>query len=287
MQRKVIMKIKQRKPLFWAMVIICSIALIGFGSGLALAQGDGEGAPETLLEAEELGNGTVSTEEGEESPVNLDENFGRNTQATWIGAHEFQPNNSTDSWARVSTTDPHIFGISGSSGIFNAVVHLPSGALVTSVAFYYYDTSINNLVLTMRSANSQTSNTSLFNFTTPGAVNGYATTTWVPGGGIRITNASGWYYVGFDLPTAENNKTRFWGVRILWHRDIRTGLSHPFIDIGGLSAEFQNSIAALYQSGITTGTSPSTFSPNNPVTRGQFATFFARALGLHWAYPSY
>jgi S-layer homology domain len=62
---------------------------------------------------------------------------------------------------------------------------------------------------------------------------------------------------------------------------IHTGPPHPFNDIGGLSTEFQDAIAALYQSGITTGTSPTTYSPDNPVTRAQVAAFFARALGLY------
>jgi hypothetical protein len=75
---------------------------------------------------------------------------------------------------------------------------------------------------------------------------------------------------------------RLFGVHLVWHRQIRTGLSHPFTDIGHLPAEFQDSIAALRASGITTGTTATTFSPNGNVTRAQMAVFLARALGLHW-----
>ena len=39
-------------------------------------------------------------------------------------------------------------------------------------------------------------------------------------------------------------------------------------------------INAIAAAGITTGTSPTTYSPDDPVTRGQMASFIARALGL-------
>ena len=74
------------------------------------------------------------------------------------------------------------------------------------------------------------------------------------------------------------------GVRLFWHRQVRTGLANPFIDIGGLNARFQNAIKALYASGITRGTSPNTYSPYSNVTRGEMAVFLAEALGLYWDY---
>ena len=51
---------------------------------------------------------------------------------------------------------------------------------------------------------------------------------------------------------------------------------HPFTDVPTTSAA-NSYIAALYQSGITTGTSSTTFSPTSPVTRGQLASFIVRA----------
>ncbi|MDH5422958.1 MAG: S-layer homology domain-containing protein, partial [Acidimicrobiia bacterium] len=42
---------------------------------------------------------------------------------------------------------------------------------------------------------------------------------------------------------------------------------------------FEGDIEWLYSRGITQGTSATTFSPNNPVTRGQMAAFLHRALG--------
>lgn len=52
----------------------------------------------------------------------------------------------------------------------------------------------------------------------------------------------------------------------------------PFTDIG--SSSFANDIAWLYDAGITTGCEDSLYCPNGTVTRGQMASFLARALEL-------
>jgi len=59
---------------------------------------------------------------------------------------------------------------------------------------------------------------------------------------------------------------------------LGAGGATPFTDID--ASIFKGDIGAIYASGITVGTSPTTYSPNDPVTRGQMATFLARALGL-------
>lgn len=59
---------------------------------------------------------------------------------------------------------------------------------------------------------------------------------------------------------------------------LGAGGATPFTDID--SSIFQGDIAAIYAAGVTAGTSPTTFSPADPTTRGQMATFLARALGL-------
>ena len=52
----------------------------------------------------------------------------------------------------------------------------------------------------------------------------------------------------------------------------------PFTDIAG--STFANDIAWLADSGITSGCTPSTYCPTGTVTRGQMASFLARALDL-------
>ncbi len=53
--------------------------------------------------------------------------------------------------------------------------------------------------------------------------------------------------------------------------------SHPFTDV--TTPWQQQPVAWMFRSGITTGTSPTTFAPDEPVTRGQLATFLHRYKG--------
>ena len=55
-------------------------------------------------------------------------------------------------------------------------------------------------------------------------------------------------------------------------------LSLPFNDIGG--SVHQDNIVLVYDAGIAAGYPDGTYRPDNPVTRGQMATFLVRALGL-------
>jgi len=61
-------------------------------------------------------------------------------------------------------------------------------------------------------------------------------------------------------------------------RRIGGGSGLPFTDIAG--TPFVDEIVWLADMGITTGCAPSLFCPTDPVTRGQMATFLARALDL-------
>ena len=56
-----------------------------------------------------------------------------------------------------------------------------------------------------------------------------------------------------------------------------SGSAHPFDDV---VADYQQiPIAWMYEAGITTGTSPTTYSPEDPITRGQFAALLWRYAG--------
>lgn len=61
------------------------------------------------------------------------------------------------------------------------------------------------------------------------------------------------------------------------------GTPYGFVDIAGQTAEAQLAINQLAQLGITFGTSATTFSPDQPVTREQMASFVARSLERIWA----
>jgi hypothetical protein len=52
----------------------------------------------------------------------------------------------------------------------------------------------------------------------------------------------------------------------------------PFTDVGGVADGFCRGIVEAYVLGVTAGTTPTTFSPNNGVTRVQMTTFLQRSI---------
>ena len=60
---------------------------------------------------------------------------------------------------------------------------------------------------------------------------------------------------------------------------LGSGADQSFTDIGGYSAAIQTAINQLAQSGVTTGTTATTFSPDTNTTREQMAMFVERTLG--------
>ena len=91
----------------------------------------------------------------------------------------------------------------------------------------------------------------------------------------------------YALPSYRQTHTKeqfrgHFGVAVKWRRTISPAPgTATFPDVSPSFWAFQD-IEALAASGITTGFPDGTFRPTASVTRAQVATFFARALGLHW-----
>lgn len=62
--------------------------------------------------------------------------------------------------------------------------------------------------------------------------------------------------------------------------------STGFTDIGGLPQATQDAIAQLKSLGVTQGTSPTTFGPEDTVTREQMASFIVRTLRVTWRFDT-
>jgi poly-gamma-glutamate capsule biosynthesis protein CapA/YwtB (metallophosphatase superfamily) len=65
--------------------------------------------------------------------------------------------------------------------------------------------------------------------------------------------------------------------------DLDPSGADPYLDDDG--SVFEADIAAIHAAGITAGCAPGRFCPEDPVTRGQMASFLTRALGLIPANP--
>jgi len=63
---------------------------------------------------------------------------------------------------------------------------------------------------------------------------------------------------------------------------LPTAIDQGFIDVGGVTPEARIAIDQLAMLGVTRGTGPATFSPDQAVTREQMASFVARLLEEIW-----
>jgi hypothetical protein len=57
-----------------------------------------------------------------------------------------------------------------------------------------------------------------------------------------------------------------------------TNYPFPYTDVSGVGAAFCPGIMEAYVTGVSKGTTPTTFSPNETVTRAQMTTFLQRSL---------
>jgi hypothetical protein len=90
------------------------------------------------------------------------------------------------------------------------------------------------------------------------------------------------YNISIWTGNGADPSVQFFGAVVKWRRIISPAPgSATFPDVSPSFWAFQE-IEALAASGITTGFPDGTFRPTATVTRAQAATFFARALGLHW-----
>ncbi len=91
-----------------------------------------------------------------------------------------------------------------------------------------------------------------------GVVNGRTETTFAPEARLRRDQMATMLFNTFDVPPATE--------------------PHPFTDVGSGNAH-AGAIAALHEAGIAGGTTATTFSPGDPLSRAQMATLLAKAAG--------
>jgi S-layer homology domain len=263
---------KNRAFFNWLIIFLGVVAATGLVLTPVMAQNAGE--------PEEFSADQIVTEGDFGPDVETGDSFGEGYQYTYIPAADFTPYNSSTTYDYWGSGYRYL-----TAGTWmDAGIRLPSGAYLSVARLDYYDNDgARSPGLYLLQFDNPSSSFELCSITAPPGTPGYTNTaTGCTSINHTIRNGNTTYVARVVLSAAAGSNIMFKGVRLYWKRQIRTGLSHPFNDIGGLSTEFQHSIAALYQSGITTGTTPTTYSPFSPVNRGQMATFLARALGLHW-----
>jgi S-layer homology domain len=164
-----------------------------------------------------------------------------------------------------------------------APLFLPNGALIEAIELEGCDTDAAGQILF---ALFRATSSGGFVVLSPVATTGFAPT---PGCGFYLeplttfhqVDNGNTYYVAVRSSTT--SATSYTSVRVHYRLQVSPAPavatfpvdvppSHPFFRF----------IEALAAAGITAGTGPGEFSPNNPVTRGQMAVFLSIALGLHF-----
>lgn len=264
---------KDMKFFNWLIILLEVVAIIGLCFTPALAD---EVNNPSGVQVQSVDDSTSTQPLGDFETQ--DDSFGTYYQFTWIAYSDFTPASSNVTFSR---TGGYIYRTGGTDIYFWSSIRLPSGAYLFYARVYYYDNDQGNVIASVYRTTPYTTDTSIASCSSSG-IPGYSFCNMYPQETIR--NGDSMYGVYVGLSSATTN-LRFTGVRLYWYRQVRSGLSTPFTDIGSLPSAFQDAIAALYRSGITSGTSATTYGPNNPVTRAQMAVFLSKALGLYWGYP--
>ena len=208
-------------------------------------------------------------------------NFGT-AQTTYItlGSPDFMEVDSSDTFERFAD----LIALSG-TGEFQAIVHLPSGALLTYLELDYCDTNthgndvgviledcpkigncpggnvISNFSSTANGCSSKSADISSANYTVDNLNRRLFLIVALPS--LNATNAVSGVILGYKLQVSPPPVAPTFN-------DVP--ITHPFFQY----------IEALANSGITGGCGGGNFCPDSPVTRGQMAVFLAKALGLQW-----
>ena len=183
------------------------------------------------------------------------------------------------------------FLTAGQPNTFNTAVagfpiHLPEGALLEEVDFYYYDTVIGSEPGFSLIRIGQGPGENILNTNLPTWDSGQNNASFPINPAHEIHNEGFVYVLNFAADTVD--ATHYQGLynitiryrlqvspppAVATFNDVPTG--HPFFQF----------VEALASSGITAGCGYIHFCPDQALSRGQMAVFLSKALGLHFVTP--
>ena len=163
-------------------------------------------------------------------------------------------------------------------------VHLPAGALVTSITVFYHDTHPSSDPVVSLQASNTTGNISILHTVPiPGFAAGDNSVTSVLPTPVQIDNAANHYSILVSLSRGTAPELQaLYRVRVTYRLQVSPAPgTATFADVP-VGHPFHRFVEALVASGITAGCGSGNYCPNDAITRGQMAVFLAAALGLHW-----
>jgi hypothetical protein len=246
--------------------LACGITLLTLVSSYASAQtepGANSGSPDVA----------VVDPDGGRSQVPHDSYGIQDRSVTWIPMAAFQPREGASTWTYQG--DGYVSRATGADLLW-APLTIPNGALIDTVRLWMYDQSAGSMTVYLTQFGGiGDSFVDIGSAVSSGT--GETSIAFFP---AHTTNYSSYFYVIYvRMPIDAALRAK--GVRVLWYRQVSPApATATFTDVPTSSAYFRY-VEAIVASGLTAGCTPSTYCPNNPVTRGQMAVFLSVALGLH------
>ncbi len=231
---------------------------------------------------------------GAQVPEAADDFGTQDESITMVAAREFFPEDSSNVY--------HGDGRSRWSSVplYAAINQIPNGALLTQVAFYFFDNSAvedftGEVCFTQIESDNPQSGGSAACF--PGSAQSSGT----PGVLVLATfpneriqyrqgdlGTANVYTYNLKVSTSADGSVKLYMVRLRWHREVSPAPQLATFGDVSTNHQFFQFIEALSDSGITAGcqANPPLFCPDRTLTRGEMAVFLAKALGLHWPWDA-
>jgi hypothetical protein len=228
----------------------------------------------------------VQPENGSLSP-----DWGTTSSSSYtIHATEMVPPSSSVTWATQNNNYISIYQTSTSQVDWWAPVHLPQGAIMTSIELEACDSTASGAILF-----------GMAKMVAPGVSGGSGNITSVGSTGLAATPGCSFFPLNLTTPTTVDNSNdaylvfvdwsgvfantnRAIAVRVFYKLQVSPAPATATFNDVPTSHPFFQYIEALANSGITSGCGGGSYCPDNYVTRGQMAVFLSKALGLYWPY---
>ena len=170
-------------------------------------------------------------------------------------------------------------------GIVGYPVHLPTGALITEVIVNYYDTVTTgepSMGLWATDATGDTGGSAIVDLGPMSFSGGNNSQTFAVDPPYQVDNTKTLAVLAILQAVSGTEYQGVYSVLIRYQLQVSPAPATATFNDVPTDHQFFRFIEALAASGITGGCGNGNFCPDNPVTRGQMATFLSIALGLHF-----
>ena len=166
-----------------------------------------------------------------------------------------------------------------------APIHLPTGALITSVTYFYFDNEAFSPSAVLLAHDASGATTTQIQHTFPQWSGGENLAVFPLATPLRIDNVASTYSIFLQMHrTTISSRSYLTRVRITYRLQVSPAPAFASFSDVPVGHPLHQFVEALVAAGITGGCGGGNYCPDAAITRGQMAVFLAVALGLHWPY---